>query len=140
MAGESTTRKGLIEALHDIGCDAMAVDNESAHPGTADVNWCTSVFAPGTAQQMVGEFQPGAVTYAGWIECKRITAWPKRADTIVRLDHFTQKQKSWITRRCRYSSRVHVLLHVGRGERLLFDGAWAASHLGTLTVEEMYRC
>ena len=51
--------------------DAVAVENP-VHPGTPDVN-----------------------CILGWIELKWLRAWPVRADTVVKIEHFTRQQRVW---------------------------------------------
>ena len=67
----------------------------------------------------------------GWIELKEIKQFPKRPDTPVRLPHFTSAQRNWLRRRAQCGGRVFVLVRVLRGGIwMLFDGVWAAEHLG----------
>ncbi len=64
----------------------------------------------------------------GWIELKWLEAWPKRADTIVRVPHYTKEQKHFLLSRGRAGGRCWLLLRVGR-EHLLFDHE-AAQYVG----------
>lgn len=106
------------------GLDPVRVENP-AGPGTPDVNWggyCRHT-------NMRGE---------GWVELKWARDWPARDGTVVRLDHFTPQQRSWLLRRSARGGRVHVLLKVSTAW-LLFDGAVAARHLGRVDRQELHR-
>lgn len=65
----------------------------------------------------------------GWIELKYIPAWPKRAETMVKIDHYTPQQRAWAIRRGHVGGKVSLLLVVG-DEWLLFSGKDAAYWLG----------
>lgn len=108
---EARMRQAVVAALK--GRDAVAVENP-IRPGTPDVNYIE-----------------------GWIELKQIPAWPKRADTPVRIDHFTPQQRVWLHRRCLRGGRAHVLLLVGNKEWLLFQGEDAANHLGKIPKKQL---
>lgn len=82
--------------------------------GTPDLNYCLRW------RDRVAE---------GWIELKQIDKWPRNQRTAVRVDHFTQIQRIWLNHRCLLGGRAFVLLQVGQ-TRMLFDGKWAAQHLG----------
>jgi len=124
---ESRMRQVVVAALR--GLDPVSVENP-AHPGTPDVN-CT----------------------AGWVELKCLDELPVRPSSVVRVKHFTPQQRVWLRRRWEANRRAWLLLRVGgvaRGayqkfgsvevERkpraadpvawLLFDGYYAATHLG----------
>jgi hypothetical protein len=103
------TLRPLLEEL-----DPIRVENLSS-VGTPDVNY-------------VG----------GWIELKCLRAWPKKPETIVRVDHFTPEQRAWILRRCRAGGKVFVILRVAN-DWLMFEGSWAANHLGHRTQEQLLR-
>lgn len=87
------------------GLDPVRVENP-AHPGTPDVNY-----------------------KEGWIELKFIAEWPKRANTIVRVPHFTPQQRSWLLRRSKAGGRVFMLMRV-ESDWLLFEGGLAAKIVG----------
>lgn len=87
------------------GLDPVRVEN-SANLGTPDVNYT-----------------------AGWVELKYISEWPKRPETVVRADHFTPQQRTWLTRRVRSGGRAFMLLRVGV-DWLLFRGDVAATIVG----------
>lgn len=67
----------------------------------------------------------------GWIELKWLSQWPKRADTLVKFPKYKQEQKVWHRRRSMAGGLVHVLVNVEK-DWLLFEGGWAALHLGQL--------
>jgi len=101
---EAGLRSKVLEILKPM--DAVPVEN-GARPGTPDVNITT-----------------------GWIELKKVEAWPKREDTLLRVDHFSPQQKIWIARRERAQGRVWVLLQVGT-DYLLLKGGDAVNLLGS---------
>ena len=107
---ERSMRKTVITHLKDL--DAQAVEN-SVHPGTADVNYVE-----------------------GWIELKYIPRWPKKADSIVPLPHFTPQQRVWLARRFRKNGNVFLLLKVAK-DWLLFDGLAGSMLVGRVTKKEL---
>ena len=79
------------------------------------------------------------VNYAhGWIELKYAARWPPRGGPL-RLDHFTDNQRSWLLRRRASGGRAFLLLKVGKTEWLLFDGIAAAKYLGKVPRDELYK-
>lgn len=105
MISEKQMRQNVVKALRKAKLDARPVENP-VDPGFPDVEYI-----------------------GGTLELKAVDAWPKRADTPLRLDHYTLEQRIWHERRHHRGGRIHVLLQVGR-EFLLFRGADAARHLG----------
>lgn len=97
----------MIEVLRPL--DAVAVENRCG-PGTPDVNFI-----------------------GGWVELKWLRAWPKRAETPVKLDHdLTPQQRAWLKRRSHRGGSTWVLLQCRR-EWLLLPGRVAAEVIGTAT-------
>lgn len=113
MISEKQMRGNVTKALRRAGLDARPVENP-CDPGFPDVEYI-----------------------GGTLELKAVDAWPKRAGTPLRLEHYTQEQRIWQERRCARGGRCHVLLQVGR-EFLLFHAASAAIHLGNLSREALY--
>lgn len=110
---EGSQRAKVVKALRSL--HAVAIEN-TAGVGTPDINY-------------VG----------GWIECKQLDNWPKRADSVVRLHHdLTVPQRIWLKRRRRAGGRAWVLLQVGRRDWLLFDGEVAADILGSVTKSQLF--
>jgi hypothetical protein len=107
---EGKDRKDVVRALKSL--HAFAVENP-VHPGTPDIAY-------------VG----------GWIELKKLDAWPVRAKTNVRLDHYTLQQRAWARIHRHRGGQSYWLLRVQR-EWLLLHGAVAAEVVGTLTKEEL---
>lgn len=71
----------------------------------------------------------------GWIELKWMKRWPKNAaKSPVLLEHFTAEQRIWLARRCARGGKAWLLLCVEK-EWLLFDGRWAAEHVGKVAQE-----
>jgi len=78
---------------------------------------------------------------AGVIELKTLPAWPKRVSTIVKIRHFTSKQRDFLSKYSLAGGRSHLLLQVGDGDKepyeyLLFSGAMCLL-VGKLTREEV---
>lgn len=90
---EGTMRGNVIRRLKPV--DAVAVENP-VYPGTPDVNYID-----------------------GWLELKWLRRWPKKEETIVRLEHYTPQQRLWLRRRTLRGGRAFLLLQVGK-EWLLF--------------------
>ncbi len=79
--------------------------------------------------------------HVGMIELKAIPSWPKRPDTIVKIDHFTKQQKVWLSRWVRCGGKAYVLLKVAQPrEYLLFDAATAIAQIGATNKEQLCRC
>lgn len=98
-------RTNVIKLLRQAGMDARAVEN-SVDIGYPDVEY-------------VG----------GLLELKQVDAWPKKMETPLRCEHYTQEQRIWHERRWHCGGAVHVLLQVGP-EFLLFTGPQASQFLG----------
>lgn len=112
---ESGQRQRVIRALKSL--DAIPVENPM-RPGTPDVN-CT----------------------VAWLELKWLRRWPARPDTVVRIEHFTNRQRMFLRRRWGIArggaGAAWLLLQVGR-EWLLFDGETAGDHVGRVCRSELY--
>lgn len=50
----------------------------------------------------------------GWLELKCIDGWPKRSETIVTIEHYTDTQRRWARDHHEAGGRVHLLLKVTR--------------------------
>lgn len=86
---------------------------------------------PQRMENAVGPGTPDISYAAGWIESKFVRDLPKRATSIVRLDHYTPQQRAWHVRRRMARGRVHVAVRFGEtGETFAFDALKAAQHLG----------
>lgn len=73
----------------------------------------------------------------GWIELKQVEDKdiPKRASTILRLDHYTPEQRIFQLKRSIAGGPCWLLLLLA-GEWLLFSSRVAAERLGKMTVAE----
>jgi len=98
----------MLRPLHGI-----AVENPCL-PGTADVNYVE-----------------------GWIELKWLRAWPKRPETVVHIEHYTQEQRLWSVARRLAGGTSWLLLQCKR-EWLLFDSGVAAKHLNAVPRSDLY--
>ena len=58
----------------------------------------------------------------GWIELKKLDAWPAREKTVVQLRHFTGPQRAFLIQRGRSGNRCFLFLRVQR-EYLLIPSA-----------------
>ena len=117
---EQQLSKTLMRHLKTVG-HAERIENMSS-VGAPDVNYCINAAE-------------------GHIENKWLLSWPKRTphERIVHLRHYTAAQRRWALLRAKAGGRVFVLLQVQQPHHdyLLFDGAWAATHLGRCTMDEM---
>lgn len=64
----------------------------------------------------------------GWIELKFAPRWPVRGG-VLRLDHYTQEQKTWGLRRW-HAGGLSFLLLKAKHDWMLFDGWTAFNHVG----------
>lgn len=112
MAAEKVLRANVLKILKKAGLDAHPVENP-VHPGFPDV-------------EFIG----------GTMELKKVDNWPARPDTPLRLDHYTQGQRVWHTRRWTKGGNVTVLVQVSV-EYLLFAGDVAATVLGHTNQREL---
>jgi len=110
---ESTMRTRVVKLLKKWGLDGQAVEN------------------------MVGPGMPDIYYIGGWIETKLTRAWPKRATSVVRLDHgLRSTQKLWIRRHTKRGGKVFVLIQIAK-EFLLLDGETAVYSLDECTRSEL---
>ena len=107
---EQTMRQRVVKALKPL--DAWSVENP-CRPGTPDVNYIE-----------------------GWIELKWVEKWPVRADTPVRLPHFTPQQKLHLRRRWHLGGNAYLLLQVDQ-DWFLFNGEEAAMIVGQANRAEL---
>ncbi len=119
---EKAMRRVVIKLLKELNADPMAVENPAC-PGTPDVNFIVNHHNSYLEH---------------WIELKKITLWPKRAETIVQVPHFVPQQRIWLKQRALCGGNVWVLLQVGK-EWILFHGYDAANHLGKVSRAELYK-
>lgn len=94
-------------------------------------------FDPVRIENAVGPGTPDIAYIGGWIEDKQLEAWPVRADTPVRVAHYTPQQRAWHSRHSRAGGRVHVVIEVAR-DVFVFRGDEAASGLGHWNREQMF--
>lgn len=111
---ERDQRSRIIKALKPL--DAFRADPPGVPAGVPDVNYIE-----------------------GWLELKWLRSWPKRSETVVKIDHFTDGQRRWLNRRYNLGGNAWLLLQVKR-EWLLFTGRDAHDYVGNLTRNGLYRC
>lgn len=96
-----------------VQAHGFAVENP-CYPGTPDVSYI-----------------------GGWIECKWIRDWPKRAKTPVRLG-LRDEQRFWLQLHGRCGGTSWLLVQVEKGQEwLLIPGAVAAIIVGSATKREL---
>lgn len=71
----------------------------------------------------------------GWAELKWLRSYPKRETTPVRIDHYTDDQRSWLLRRYRAGGGAWLVLKV-RTDWYIFN-AVQAQKVGFLTKKQM---
>jgi hypothetical protein len=115
MKAESTFWKKLRPVFLAAKLDPVRVENP-IHPGTPDVN----------------------LADGNWFELKSIPGWPVRAETCLKIGHFTAQQRVWLYRRWKYApGSTFLLLEVRSSQQaLLFDGDVAAKIVGRATTSE----
>jgi hypothetical protein len=71
----------------------------------------------------------------GWLEIKKLKAWPKRKSTIVRCKHFTPEQRNFLRRKGRHGGKAWLFAQIER-DYLLFS--WRnAGALGTTNASDL---
>lgn len=80
---------------------------------------------------------PDVEYLGGWCELKWIdkSKWPKRAPTVVKLEHYTDEQRAWLLRRWYFGEAAWLILQ--SGEEWFFWNAPAAQAVGTLTRQQL---
>ena len=71
----------------------------------------------------------------GWIELKKLHEWPVRESTIVRIPHYKEEQKIWLTEKAEAGGNVWVLIKINR-DVILF-GWRVVPYLGMMNRNEM---
>lgn len=105
-------RQLVIKILKPL--DGVSVEN-SVGPGTPDINYM-----------------------GGWIELKWLRSWPKKADTIVVLDHELEMvQIAWARKRINRGGRSWVMLQANRTDWLIWPGNVAGEVLGFSTRQKL---
>lgn len=77
--------------------------------------------------------------YEGNIELKYIKKWPVRANTIVKIDHYTKGQRAWIFKRAMALGSVFLFVKI-ENEYFLFSPFVSIEKVGiTLNKEGFYK-
>lgn len=71
----------------------------------------------------------------GWIELKDLAGWPARADTVVRVPHYTPEQRRWHEKWCAARGRCFLLARV-QGTRIGYNDA--LDPVGRKTPDEFF--
>ena len=113
---ESTARRRIMEILKRNKVPAVPVENV-AYKGTPDI--CYS---------------------KGWIElkCLNSEAWPQNENAYVRVDHFEDQQRLFLSKWTSLGGRAYVILTIGTIWFLL-DGEYAWKNLGNSTAKDLQR-
>ena len=106
------------------GVHAVRIENKIAPFGVPDVNYCFLNHEGGRGE--------------GWIELKEVPRWPKKPETIIKVDHYTKDQQNWARARIAVGGTVWLLLKVGRSDWLLFWGTDAIGVVGEVNKEGLY--
>lgn len=73
---------------------------------------------------------------SGWIEVKRLPAWPARSNTAVEIRHFTPEQRAWLIRHGSLNQRSFMFAQIDE-DYLIYD--WTVvSRIGHLTESQMF--
>jgi hypothetical protein len=110
---ESNMRSVLVRAL--ISLDARAIESPSTGIGIPDVNYI-----------------------GGWIECKWLEEWPRRADTHpVKFKHkLSKEQGMWLYRRTKAGGVALCCCQVDQ-DWFFFDGMTIKDRFDFMTRSEM---
>lgn len=73
------------------------------------------------------------------MECKWLRSWPKNAETIVAIPHFTLGQRRWLRDRYNAGGAAWLILQVQQ-EWMIFSGRDAHDYVGKVTRNGLYRC
>ena len=97
-------------------------------------------FHPVRIENAAGLGTPDVNCTLGWIELKQVKTSdiPKRASTVLHLDHFTNEQRIFLLKRAEAGGACWLLMLLG-DEWLLFTGRTAADHVGRENVETTRR-
>lgn len=90
---------------------------------------------PYRVENLVDAGCPDVNYTGGWIELKNVPKWPKRPNTLVRIDHYTDQQRLWLLRRWKAGGRAFLVVQVDRSWFLF--GAHSAQLVGYITREQM---
>lgn len=106
MANESTGRARLAKLMRDeLGLHAHAVESGDTRPGIPDIEYC------------------GRGVGQGWLEVKRLNAWPKRESTPIRLPkgYLKRAQVTFMKHRLRAGGTCGLALQVEGRDWFLID-------------------
>ena len=103
FTSEKRAKRTVMAALKDYA--PMALENEATR-GAADI-----------------------ICSLGCLEIKRLKAWPKHADAVVRVPHWTPQQKAWHSIQSRAGMSTFVLVFCEE-DVLLLEGVDAVRCLG----------
>lgn len=114
MTPEQSMWEALRPLFQALNLDPHRVENGLGN-GTPDVNYCE-----------------------GWVELKRIEAWPARGGIVhIRKLEERKGQVAWLLRRWLANGAAFLMLRVGK-ELLLFDG-WTTRQVRQGQTEEWLR-
>jgi hypothetical protein len=92
---------------------------------------------PVRVENAVGPGTPDIYFIAGWIESKRLPAWPKKADSVVKVPKYVPEQRAWHVRHRHQGGVVYLAIEV-ESTTFVFDASVAAQYLGMMTRSQMH--
>jgi hypothetical protein len=77
---------------------------------------------PVRVENAVGPGTPDIYFIAGWIESKRLPAWPKKADSVVKVPKYVPEQRAWHVRHRHQGGVVYLAIEV-ESTTFVFDAS-----------------
>ncbi len=139
--GEGAFRQQVTKELRNAGLFVSTVEGGGmgGTPGIPDVYY-SGVASVRPPIDFSGPPQPDLRIYVeGWIELKVIRgddvaakARESAIPLVTGITHYTQQQRVWHTRHSRGGGKVHVFVKLVWEQPWfhMFEGGWAAEHLG----------
>jgi len=128
---ETRFRQYIRDGLSKYG-HIVQIEN-AILPGHPDTNYCIHNEAMSMMRRC------GRTQSTGDIELKYLKEWPKRADTIVKIDHYTQEQRMWMFKRAMALGDVFLFVKI-KDEYFLFSAFAAFELVGKKLSRDGFYC
>lgn len=97
----------------------------------------TRALDPHPIENLLDKGTPDEWILTGAVELKWLREWPARAKTPVRLPHFTQEQKLWLSQRWAAGGGAWMLLQCKREWLIFCPDDPLFFNIGTLTADQL---